>query len=81
LGIDVIEDLKLHCERRLTAMSLTLTNSVMTLIQETSSLEIEAAKCAISQEELASYQKCFIDGGIKAIKERLNKKSRGNELT
>jgi hypothetical protein len=80
LGRDVIEDLKMRCEKQLTILSLTLTNSVMTLIQEPSSLEIEAAKCAISEEELTSYQKCFIDAGIKAIKERLEKKFRRNDL-
>jgi hypothetical protein len=71
LGIDVIDDLKLRCP---VVDSLTLANSVMNLIQGTSSLEVEAVNCSITEEELASYQKCFIDGGIKAIKEKLEKK-------
>ena len=74
LGIDVIDDLKLRFP---VVDSLTLANSVMNLIQGTSSLEMEAVNCAIT-EELASFQKCFIDGGIRAIKERLEKKLKEN---
>jgi len=79
-GVGSLDRHKTPEERELTMLSLTLANSVINLIQGTSSLEMEAVKCTISEEELASYQKCFIDGGIKAIKERLEKKLRRNGL-
>lgn len=45
--------------------------SILNLIQGKTSLERESSILKISKEELAILHKCFIDGGIKAIKEKL----------
>ena len=61
-------------EINLKNIALTIAHSVLNLIQDKTSIDEEASILKISKEELATFHKCFIDGGIEAIKEKLKKK-------
>ena len=48
-----------------------LTTSALRVLRGVTTIEQEARELALPVEELASIYKCFIDGGRKAIRERL----------
>jgi len=60
-------------ERDLKTLALTFAQSVLNLIEGKTSFKEEASVLNTSEEELSSLYKCFIDGGIEAIRERLKK--------
>lgn len=45
--------------------------SIMKILEGKTTQQEESIKIEISQEEMSSFQKCFIDGGIKAIYETI----------
>ena len=50
--------------------------SILKIIEGKTSLEVEAIEKSMNGMELAKYYKCFIDGGIKAIEEKLRASKR-----
>jgi len=52
-------------------LALALSGSILNLIKGTTTIQEESLANNISEEEMASLHKCFIDGGIKALMERL----------
>jgi len=48
-----------------------LAEAVVRLIKNVSTIRQEALRLAVPIEELASLHKCFLDGGIRAIRDRL----------
>jgi len=51
--------------------AFTLTASVLRVLRGVTTIEQEAQELALPVEELASFYKCFIDGGREAIRDRL----------
>ena len=54
--------------------SLEIASAIIKILEKKNNSAKESERIEISQEEMSSYQKCFIDGGIKAIYEIIKSK-------